>query len=336
MNAYLHDMNDDLLVKYLLGEASAGERAAVEQWVAEDIGNRRYFDHFRLIWEESKKLAATSTADENQAWQRFQQRVGVHSSDQQAVVRTMHKKRNGWLRSAAVFVLLAGVASLIYLVWHLSGTGGTTTQVTVAAANVPKVDTLPDGSIITLNKKSSLTYPSAFKGTERPVQLKGEAFFRIKPDKNKPFVVHINDLTITVLGTSFNVKSVDGKTEVIVETGRVEVTRAQEIVQLKPREKIVVSQHDSAFTKEAVTDQLYKYYRTKEFVCENTPLWKLAEVLNEAYDVNIVIERKELRSLLIDAPFYDESIDKILEVIVETFPEYKIQVSRKDKIIILK
>ena len=335
MNVFLHDMNDDLLVKYLLGEASAGERTTVEEWVAADNSHQKYFDHFKLIWEQSKKLAATSKVDEDLAWKRFQHRVGVYSKEE-GIIRQMPQKRRGWLRIAAVFVLLAGFAGLVFLVYNLSSPGKASTQTIVATTTIPKADTLPDGSIVTLNKKSSLSYNTAFKGTERKVQLNGEAFFRVTPDKNKPFIVTINDVTVTVLGTSFNVKNVNGKTEVIVETGLVLVSRANEKVELNPREKVVVSQQDSIFTKEIVTDQLYKYYRTKEFVCENTPLPTLVKVLNEAYDVNIVIERKELRSLLIDVPFYDESIDRILEIVVATFPEYKIEIVKQGNTIILK
>ncbi len=331
MNAYLHDMNDDLLVKYLLGEASASERREVENWVAADPGNQRYFDHFKLIWEKSKKLAATSTVDEEQAWRRFQQITGQLPSEQPAL-RSINRRMRS-LRVAAVLVLTAGILGLGYLLWKQNTIPR---EIVISTGPQPQSDTLPDGSIVVLNKKSSITYPTAFKGGNRPVQLKGEAFFRITPDKDKPFVVQINDVTVTVLGTSFNVKSINGKTEVIVETGLVKVSRAQQSIQLKPKEKLLVSPQDPLLNKENVTDQLYKYYRTREFVCDNTPLWKLVDVLNEAYDTHIVIERKELKSLQIDIPLYDESLDRILELIVETFKEYKIQVVKNDSTILLK
>ena len=66
-------------------------------------------------------------------------------------------------------------------------------------------------------------------------------------------------------------------------------------------------------------EQLYNYYRTKEFVCDNTPLWKLVEVLNEAYQANIVIDRPGLRTLPLSATFNNESLDQVLEVISLTF-----------------
>src|SRR4030095_12734248 len=151
------------------------------------------------------------------------------------------------------------------------------------------VDTLSDGSVITLNKKSTITYPSKFKGNTRAIALKGEAFFNVARDKKKPFIISVNDVQVTVVGTSFNIKSENGNTEVVVETGIVRVTKFGKTVELIAGEKTIMHANDSNATKEKVTDKLYNYYRSKLFVCEGTPLWKLVQVINEAYDVNIVI-----------------------------------------------
>ena len=77
--------------------------------------------------------------------------------------------------------------------------------------------------------------------------------------------------------------------------------------------------NDSIASKEAVDEKLYNYYRTKEFVCDETPLWKLVQVLNVAYDAKIIIGRKELNDKKITTIFYNESLEKILEVIHLTF-----------------
>jgi len=181
------------------------------------------------------------------------------------------------------------------------------------------VDTLSDGSVITLNKRSTITYPSKFKGNTRTIALKGEAFFNVAPDKKKPFIISVNDVRVTVVGTSFNIKSENGSTEVVVETGIVRVTRSGKTVELNAGEKIVMDAKDSTTVKEAVSDKLYNYYRSKEFVCDETPLWKLVQVLNEAYDSKIIIGRKELNEKRITTTFYNESLEKILEIIHLTF-----------------
>lgn len=334
MNAELYNMNDDLLVKYLLGEASASEEKEVEEWIEADPDNQRYYDHFKLIWDESQELALQSKVDENDAWKRFQQRV---SRDQAAPVMTVVETpaRVKWYdtRVAAAVIMLVGVAALLFFILVPFRSGK---QVVVAAKTEAQAETLPDGSVVTLNKNSTISYADAFRGSNRTVKLNGEAFFQVKSDKTKPFIVTINDITITVLGTSFNVKSSNGKTEVVVESGLVKVDHASKSIQLKQKEKLEIENADTAMAVEAVTDQFYKYYRTKEFVCDGTPLWKLIQALNEAYEVNIVIENPALKTLQINTTYYDLPVDRILDLIVSTYPEENIKIERRDSTIILK
>jgi transmembrane sensor len=186
--------------------------------------------------------------------------------------------------------------------------------------------------MVTLNKRSLLSYPEKFKGNKREVVLKGEAFFNVSPDKKKPFIIYTGETEITVVGTSFNVKSIEGTIEVVVETGIVRVTKNGQTVELNAGERTTITPQVNTPVKEAVTDKLYNYYRTREFVCDDTPLWKLVEVINEAYDVNIVIKNEDLRNQSITSPFYNESLEQVLNVISETF---KLKVTYKDNQIIL-
>lgn len=320
-------MNDELLVKYLLAEATPAERTAVDHWINASPENKRYFNHFQLIWETSKQLVIPSTVNADDAWKRFQQRT-EQASKKPAVVKRMNSSFT-WVRAASIAILIIGVAALSYFLSDRSSS----TPVIVAASADPVTDTLPDGSFVTLNKNSSILYLRKFKGSTRNVELKGEAFFAISPDKEKPFVISVNDITVTVVGTSFNVKSMAGKTQVVVETGIVRVTKNNKTIELRPNEKLVTKQADSVMTKEKVTDKLHQYYRSKQFVCDKTPLWKLVEVLNEVYNSNIVISRNELRTLPLTTTFYNESLEKILSIIAETF---EITVERTGNQILLK
>lgn len=65
--------------------------------------------------------------------------------------------------------------------------------------------TLPDGTLVWLNAQSSVKFPSAFTGSTREVEITGEAYFEVAKDAAKPFIVHINESAIEVLGTHFNV-----------------------------------------------------------------------------------------------------------------------------------
>jgi len=300
---------DDLLVKHLLGEASLQEQAQVQEWLLADAENQRYYEHFRIIWEESRTLTAQRTIDENAAWERFKKLVAEEEERPKSIAL---RPNFSWARAAAMLTLIVVSGALIYFLKRNHN------EMIVAQANGKVVtDTLSDGSVVVLNKNASLSYPQDFTGNTREVVLNGEAFFTITPNKTKPFIIKANGVSIRVVGTSFNVKTGKDKTEVIVETGIVEVSKKNNSIKVKPHEKAVVLKNQNP-EKESNTDELYNYYRTKEFVCNDTPLWRLADILQEAYGVPIRIENDSIRNKQINTTFRDESLDHILTVVSET------------------
>src|SRR5687767_5635077 len=307
---------DDLLVKHLTGEATEAEVLQVEQWLASDEANKHYFEHFKLIWEESVQLANTTEVDEQLAWERYQNRVQQGSfAKPKARVWSMN---SALMRAAIVTGLIIGIAVITYVLFH-NNPGTVITMANIQATNAVKADSLPDGSLVTLNKNSQVSFPEQFPDNKRVLQLNGEAFFKVKPDKQRPFEVHTNNVTITVVGTSFNVRSRGDTTEVIVETGVVEVATDKQTVVLKAGQKAITGFNNAVLQKQDNTDQLYNYYRSKKFVCDGTPLWKLIEKLNEAYDVQIVIENDAIRNEPYDVVFDNQPLNKILNVISTTF-----------------
>lgn len=317
-----YHISDDLLVKYLLGECTPEEQDAIRQWTDANADNRKYYEQLKLIWNLSKGLAASKQADENKAWRRFQQRI--HQPEQPS----LSIKRFKWLRIAAMVLIIAGACGLALTLIFDSPAQ----EISLASKESIVTDTLPDGSVITLNKRSNLTYPGKFKGDKRLVSLQGEAFFTVTPDRNKPFIIQSDKVVITVVGTSFNVRNQNNTTEVIVETGIVKVSQGKKSVQLMPGDKATINQDDAVIVKNKQQDKLYNYYRTREFVCDNTPLWKLVYTLNEAYDAQIEIDNPQIRNLPINTTFNNESLDRILEIVRLTF---NISVTRAgDKIIL--
>jgi transmembrane sensor len=315
LKSYTQHM-DDLLVKHLTGEATEAEVLQVEQWLASDEANKHYFEHFKLIWEESVQLTSTTAVDEQLAWERFQNRV-KHGSFAKPKAK-IWSLNSPLMRAAIITGLVIGIAALTFFLFH-NNPGQVIAMVTVQAGNTVKADSLPDGSVVTLNKHSQVSYPEKFPGDKRVLQLNGEAFFKVQPDKQKPFEVHTNNVTITVVGTSFNVRSRGDTTEVIVETGVVEVATDKQTVILKAGQKAITGFTEAILQKHDNTDQLYNYYRSRKFVCEDIPLWKLAEKLNEAYDVNIVFGNDTVRNLQLNTTFENQPIDSILNLISRTF-----------------
>jgi transmembrane sensor len=307
LNTNFNDI-DELLVKYLTGEASGGEKDYVRQWLQQDGKNQQYYDHFRLIWEESHKLAATTTVDEQAAWQRFQQRTQEPRNARRASFHI------SWIRIAAAVILVAGLG---WTAWFLMNDSNREIPLALLETNDDvKSDTLPDGSFITINKNSSLSWPQEFTGKTRNVQLTGEGFFNVTPNKQQPFIVNAGDnVMIEVVGTSFNVKNRGDSIEVIVEEGKVIVKYQGKSIELKAGEVVVIKKGKPQAEKQPVEESLHNYYRTHAFICDQTPMWKLVKALNEAYNANIVIERPSLRTSQVTARFEVDSLDKVLEPI---------------------
>ena len=316
MNEYTH-IEDELLINYLLGETTASENEAVENWLALSDENKAHYEQFAKVWDHSRELINEVEIDEDQAWGRLQERM---------------KKGKQFSFRRTITAVAASVAIILGVFWFVNrdvnpiDIGPITAKVdtaviqTIASDAATKITSLADESVITLNKKSSLEAPDRFITEERRVALKGEAFFSVTPDKEKPFIIETQaDVEIRVVGTSFNVKSFEDYTEVIVETGVVELNKGNSSMLLYANDKARIYNKDSIIKVEKKTDDLYKYYRSKTFDCDNTPLWKVVEVLNEAYEEKIIIRDKSLRNLKLDTQFDNEDIEIVMEVLAETF-----------------
>lgn len=323
MKEFSPDTIDGLLIKVILREASEEEVRQVDEWMSSSPANGLYFEDFKKIWEDSRNLAIQSTVNEDEAWIRFRHRVDI------PVIPIQGRIRVPWLRIAAVFFILAAASWL-----YFTNSGNKTDQrFSLHSGTATRIDTLADGTIVTLNRNSTLRGKINPGENTRSIQLEGEAFFQVAPDKTRPFTVSTKDAIINVLGTSFNVRAVKGSTEVIVETGQVQVGKDQHFVNLRPHEKAQVFENTAEPRKENNPDDLYNYYRTHEFVCNGTTLSRLVEILNEAYGAHIIVDDSSLKTLPLTTTFSNESLDEILSIVCKTL---KITSIKKDGQIILK
>jgi len=103
--------------------------------------------------------------------------------------------------------------------------------------------TLPDGTDVWLNAASSITYPTTFTGRDRSVSITGEVYFEVAKDKSKPFHVKVNDMSVTVLGTHFNINAYDNEKNVktTLLEGSVEVSREGDAKTIQPGQQAQVS-----------------------------------------------------------------------------------------------
>jgi ferric-dicitrate binding protein FerR (iron transport regulator) len=363
---------DDLLIKYLLGEATSGEAAEVERWIAADPGNRSVYEQYKALWRVARRTAVDGAemADPRQAWPKLRTklrqngaRIKPEGEEDSAEIRIGYRKAGagtGWLRPAAILIgiLLLGAAAYLTLLNRRpvassapppqtatkgSREGGQEFRAAgrwLAGAR-PRTDTLPDGTLVILNRGASLeVVEGAAEKAAMPatggavrngltVQLRGEGFFTVVHDPARVFVVRAGAVPITVLGTSFEVREHGDSVEVMVETGAV---RAGDSCVVHAGEQLTItgSKH---WKRSANRDKLYGYYLGRPLICYNTPLRQLLEAMNRTDDTPIVLGRPELGSLPLTTVFRGEPPGRILEVVAMTF---HLSIVRQGSAIILK
>lgn len=178
---------------------------------------------------------------------------------------------------------------------------------------------LEDGTKVWLNSETELSYPSSFSGDKREVTLVGEAFFEVTPNKEKPFWVNTNGMSVRVLGTSFNVCSYQGSenTSTTLVQGSVAVRTADGVEKtMIPSERLAYNKKSNQVSVEKVDTELYTSWINGVYIFKNAPLEEILEKLQRWYDFSIVYQDETLKhtrfSLTADRK---TNIDKLLEVI---------------------
>lgn len=174
---------------------------------------------------------------------------------------------------------------------------------------------MADGTKVILNADSKIRYPDRFAGDQRLVELEGEAFFEVRKDTLKPFIVQTNRLKVLVLGTVFNLKAYpDELQQTTLVEGKVRITAGDEEVELRPGDRATC--WDEKLKVEQVDVRSCIAWVERRFVFENEFLPSVLKKLERWYDVRISIEDASLREIRFtgNLPKY-ESIDKVLEIL---------------------
>lgn len=224
-----HNVNDELLTRYLLNELSGSEEKQVIAWLNESNDNADYFERLKKSWNLAGSVKLLQETDINNEWNRHARVVKggdiIRNVEEDNVISELPthtmRKRMLTMISIAATVLLA-ISSLIYFSNETkpveSPLAERKTQVVSPAADAPNNNNterndsetprsllLNDGSEIVLYSNSELSYEKEFSGVNRQVFLKGKADFSVTKDSAKPFTVFSGDISTTVLGTKFTV-----------------------------------------------------------------------------------------------------------------------------------
>jgi transmembrane sensor len=308
------DYIDELISKFLAGEASPEEAAQVKLWANESDENRKYLQQFEMIFERAASMKDWQNFDVDAAWRKM--KLKLPSKDEKVVPINKPHDSFSILKIAAGIIVVLGVGLLVYKMFFDSTS---LKPVEVITKRETLNDTLPDGSNVFLNKETKLDYSFDRKAKVHKVKLQGEAYFHIKHEDDKKFLVEANGIYVRDIGTSFNVTAYpeSNTVEVVVESGEVHFfTDENPGIYLKAGGKGVYNKVDRTFVIDTPESNVLAY-KTKFFSFSNANLGSVVEALNEVYDKKIVIGGN-LKSCPLTVSFNDEDISEIALIIGET------------------
>ena len=158
---------------------------------------------------------------------------------------------------------------------------------------------LNDGTKVWMNSGSELVFPTRFRGDRREVKLKGEAYFEVVADKQKPFYVQTEEATVRVLGTAFNVLAYreDGRVQVALLRGKVSFDVKKEDYLLEPGEIATWEQETGSTTVREGNVQAIVDWTSGRFNFEDISLVELAAKLERWYGVKFVFGDEASKAL---------------------------------------
>jgi transmembrane sensor len=312
--------NWKLMAKAFAGEADAKEMEKLEQWIQAAHENKQWYDMLKKNWDSVKREDDPVRIDVDKAWMSLQHRLEreqlIPQDNRQPGMRII-MPRLVRIAAAAILMLALGTSS-----WLVFRSTDSTIRMTAATLDQQKFGMiLPDGSTVDMNANSKLSYKLHVSGV-RMVRLEGEAWFDVKHDESRPFIIRAGDGTVRVTGTSFSVRTVPGtdRIEVYVESGNVQFYRSGKQdgkLSLKAGQMGVLEKNQLRETTDMEPNQLS--WKTRKLIFRDTRLGDVAGVLNRTYSQNIRFTNESLEDCLFTGTFDQEPIDSVVRVIQVAF-----------------
>ena len=273
------------------------------------------------LWKISEGYKGAYQPDVEKGLAKFKARIATTKSTTK-VVQMPRRQWFGRIAASVAILLTFGVLAN----WFLN-----TNQVQQVASTNSLIDNiqLPDGSIVVLNKNSELTYPKSFTGSNRVVELKGEAFFKVARNTNKPFIVSTTSSEVKVLGTEFNVRAYPSEVQTIVEVeeGKVAVklvaTEKEQI--LVANDKVLINHADATLSKVEALDWKDTAWKAKQLVFENKPISDVLDYLMYNFEVEVDYNQEKLGTCLFNTTLVKNTPEAILKQLDSAFPILKLK-----------
>ncbi len=333
------EISPELLNRYLRGETTLEESAIVDQWY---LSLQERPDDVSLL--DPLELAFT----ENRLLERIKSKIEIPSNDipLQNYKSTPFSLRTPFKLAAAISAIaVIGLGAILFSQkglpsLHLDAIASTISGKKVINNNTNTIRRvmMEEGTVITLKPNSSIEYPDRFSNGERRILLKGEAFFDVTRDKSRPFIIAASDVTVKVLGTSFNVIAYEGAKEisVAVKTGKVSVAKSGTFVQpqsdkdeviLTPNQEVVYNTSQELFSKKLVAKPQIILEKPTLFETQydGAPVVKILSVLEENYGIDIQCDAEALSNCILTTSMAEEGLYERIQIICRAIgAEYEI------------
>lgn len=319
----MDDQFSKLVSKVLAGEASFDEKQQLKQLLLDSKEHTLLFNQLKEYWDADVQLNKTNKES-------FETSVMSQLNFEPEIRKSKYRKLYLQIASVAAVVFFAMTCGMAYLY-----TAQPNEIYTYSAQSVPVEYLLEDGTKITLNKNSSLTYSSDFGKERRDVKLTGEAFFNVTKDKTRPFAVEALGTKTEVLGTSFNVKANDGNVITTLLEGSVRFKSADCEVVLKPGEEIVYDVSSKKYETRKTDTQYNMAWVSGRYNYNNVTFADLANKLEQIYKLKIEISDSKIANRIVCASFLcEEPVENILNA-YENELGYKYKVNSTKNLYIL-
>lgn len=257
------------------------------------------------------------------AWKMLEEKIAAVKKS-----KVISLSRRQWMIGvAASFILAIGA---LFLFQKLSNSSGYSITDTGLAQTTDV--TLPDGSMVYLNAKSSVSYEGAKWDEQRTVNLVGEGFFEVV--KGSKFVVETAYGNVEVLGTSFNVKVRNGRLEVKCKTGKVRVTTEEDLSgeTITQGEMVTTTSEGMVTTVEEISTNLIAGWRTGDFDFEAVMLIEVLEEFERQFDVELKYNSEDpaIKDRVYNGYFSANNMNEAIQLVCNPMGlQYKIE----DKVI---
>ncbi len=316
---------ESLIIRFLEKEILEDELHELEAWLLQSPENKSFFFDLKNIYESSHYNRFVG--EEKTSWERFH--FKLNEKPETAKKKSSYKLN---IQKGLKYVAIVCVAfSIGWFLKDFEKKSQVIEPLPEIAYNIIQTEdggkvnslVLSDGSKVTLGVSTSLRYPASF-GNKREVYLDGEAFFDVKEDTLKPFIVKLKQQDITVLGTTFNVEgySKEAYSNLTLLSGRVlfeaynEAGEPMSRMYIKPNQKAYANNETGSVTIEDVDVTFATAWLKGEYKFKNEPLDSIFMRLEKYYGVKINFKNEKLKSIRYTGTFsLNQTIQEVLNII---------------------